>query len=98
MIKAIDPALKFITTEYNSDELPVETTDQEGKSATVEYDNEGRVISSVDGAGNTTSYTYDESPVLCKNSSACKAAIHAGLAEKWSWNFIQKSVIENDVF
>ena len=36
--------------------------------------------------------------VLCKNSSAVKAAIHAGLAEKWSWNFIQKSVIENDVF
>jgi len=37
-------------------------------------------------------------PVLCKNSSAVKAAIHAGLAEKWRWNFLQKSVIENDFF
>ena len=36
--------------------------------------------------------------VLCKSSSAVKSAVHAGLAEKWSWNFIQKSVIENDAF
>jgi uncharacterized protein RhaS with RHS repeats len=43
---------QFITTDYNTDNLPVKITDQEGKENFSEYDNEGRITRSTDGAGN----------------------------------------------
>jgi YD repeat-containing protein len=60
MIKAIDPYQKYITTTYNTDDLPTRIVDQEGWAAQSEYDNEGRLVRSIDGAGNTIVHYYDE--------------------------------------
>ena len=60
LIKAIDPYEEVITTEYNTDNLPVKVIDQEGKLSEVIYDNEGRILKFIDGVGNEIVYHYDE--------------------------------------
>jgi uncharacterized protein RhaS with RHS repeats len=68
LIKAFDPYQKYISTEYNTDNLPVKIIDQKGQYSNIENVNEGRVHKNIDGAGNEIIYTYDESSATTVSS------------------------------
>jgi len=97
LIKATDPYRKYVTTEYNTDNLPTKVIEQKGVVTRMEYDREGRVTASIDGTENVTIFRYDESTDTPVTSDRPVQIDYPTYTRKFNYDTRQRVVGSQDI-
>ena len=88
---------KFIEREHNTDKLPVQLIDQEGKKTQITYDNEKRLLNYTDGAGNIITLNYDESQETYVSSNRPVSIEYPTYTKKLYYDRLQRITRVTDI-